>query len=274
MGPGRAEGVAHAFAARADRADHLASGARDERTPLRFVAGLLRAQGEVAAALLSERASWSAADPLAGADARSILPLLKVARHAARSGPPALASVARELDEAEVASVAAGLARYRRGERATGDDARPRDYLARAMLRPLVELQRALTDEPSRSPPSGRCPFCAGAPSIAFRRTAAEGDGATRHLVCALCGLDWDFPRIRCPACGENDPEKLPAFHDERYAGVRLEACESCRRYVKSLDRSRDERIEPEVDDLASIALDLWAGERDHVRIEPGLAGL
>jgi formate dehydrogenase maturation protein FdhE len=30
----------------------------------------------------------------------------------------------------------------------------------------------------------------------------------------------------------------------------------------------------PEVDDLASIALDLWAVEQGFTRIEPGLAGV
>jgi formate dehydrogenase maturation protein FdhE len=43
---------------------------------------------------------------------------------------------------------------------------------------------------------------------------------------------------------------------------------------VKSIDLTLDARPIPEVDDLLSIALDLWAGEQGFTRIEPGLAGI
>ena len=55
---------------------------------------------------------------------------------------------------------------------------------------------------------------------------------------------------------------------------MRIEACETCRRYIKSLDLSLDARPIPEVDDLVSIAMDLWAVDQGYSRIEPGLAGL
>jgi formate dehydrogenase maturation protein FdhE len=43
---------------------------------------------------------------------------------------------------------------------------------------------------------------------------------------------------------------------------------------VKSIDLSQDGRLIPEVDELTSIGLDLWAAEEGFARIEPGLAGL
>jgi formate dehydrogenase maturation protein FdhE len=43
---------------------------------------------------------------------------------------------------------------------------------------------------------------------------------------------------------------------------------------MKSLDLSLDARPIPEVDDLLSISLDLWAVEQGFTRIEPGLAGI
>jgi formate dehydrogenase maturation protein FdhE len=42
---------------------------------------------------------------------------------------------------------------------------------------------------------------------------------------------------------------------------------------VKFLDTTLDERIVPEVDDLLSLSLDLWAVEQGFERLEPGLAG-
>jgi FdhE protein len=99
-------------------------------------------------------------------------------------------------------------------------------------------------------------------------------EGARRMLGCALCGGEWLFGRILCPSCSEGDPLKLPSFQNDKHPAVRIEACETCRRYVKSLDLSEDARPIPEVDDLASIAMDLWAAEQGFTRIEPGLAGL
>ena len=99
-------------------------------------------------------------------------------------------------------------------------------------------------------------------------------EGAKRSLGCALCGAEWPFPRILCPSCHEEDPKKLPAYSAAAQPAVRIEACETCRRYVKSIDLSEDARPIPEVDDLASLSLDLWALREGFERTEPGLAGL
>ena len=93
-------------------------------------------------------------------------------------------------------------------------------------------------------------------------------------LGCALCGGEWLFGRILCPSCSEGDPDKLPSFQNEKHKAVRIEACETCHRYVKSIDLSEDARPIPEVDDLVSLSMDLWAVEQGYTRIEPGLAGL
>jgi FdhE protein len=66
---------------------------------------------------------------------------------------------------------------------------------------------------------------------------------------------------------------KLPSFQSESYPAARVEACETCRRYVKSIDLSVDGRAIPEVDDLVSLSMDLWATREGFKRIEPGLAG-
>jgi len=94
-----------------------------------------------------------------------------------------------------------------------------------------------------------------------------------RSLLCALCGLEWGVPRIRCPLCAEADPARLPIFRAEQYPGVRIEACEGCKRYLKSLEMVGKHPDFPEIDELDSLALDLWAQEQGFTR-EPNLAGL
>jgi FdhE protein len=80
--------------------------------------------------------------------------------------------------------------------------------------------------------------------------------------------------RIVCAACSADDPHKLPTYTSDAHPGARIEACDTCGRYVKVIDLSLDARGVPEVDDLASLALDLWAREQGLTRVEPGLAGI
>src|SRR5262249_13840185 len=118
------------------------------------------------------------------------------------------------------------------------------------------------------------CSFCGGPPWIACRRPIAGADGAERIVSCAWCGLEWPMRRIECAACGESDPEKLQNYESEPHRGVRIEACERCHAYIKSIDLAADARPIPEVDDLVSLSMDLWAQESGFARIEPGLAGI
>lgn len=148
------------------------------------------------------------------------------------------------------------------------------DYIARALLQPYAEVLRARNVSPDRVHSRGHCPFCGGAAWVAVRRPEPEADSGFRYLQCSLCGLEWKINRIFCPACFEEDPHKLPQFQNDVHKNVRIEACETCRRYVKSIDLTIDARPVPAVDDLISLSMDLWATESGYTRLEPGLAGI
>ncbi len=265
----RVPSTAPEFERRAARAEALASRASGGEEPLRFAAGLFRAQGRAAASLESAHRG----EPLTGrldSDAgRIVEPALAVLRYAAESGPEALSAEATARLRDSPATARTRMLVYW-----AGDVSSREDYLTRATLRPYVELLRAAGVAPDRSCRDGRCPFCAGAPGMGVRREGSTMEGAKRALACSLCGAEWPFGRILCPSCSEQRPEKLPSFQSEKHPAVRIEACETCRRYVKSIDLSEDARPIPEVDDLVSIAMDLWALEQGYERLEPGLAGL
>ncbi|HEV8111737.1 MAG TPA: formate dehydrogenase accessory protein FdhE [Planctomycetota bacterium] len=257
-----------AFERRSARAHELASGSAAAAVPLEFAAGLFEAQAALAARVEAE----SDVAPFAGSpreDARRFLDAAReLLRFAADAGPWLLASEARSrLDESDEVAVGR-LSTY-----FLGDTSAHEDYLSRAILRPYVEVLRELHVAPARPRRRGGCPFCGGAPWISARRDGAPMEGARRVLVCSLCGDEWSFGRILCPSCFEGDPRKLPSFSSEAHPNVRIEACEACRHYLKSIDLSQDARPIPEVDDLVSLSLDLWAGEHGLSRIEPGLAG-
>jgi FdhE protein len=267
--PVRSRSVAAAFAARADRADALARVTSVAREPLRFAAGLARAQGRVAGALDILHGTSPLSGQLARDADRIVGELGAILRFAAAEAPAPLAEEARTRVRETSAIARTRLEVYWNGDRKTAQD-----YLSRALLRPYLEVLREQHAFPGRTRAPGHCPFCAGKASLACRRSGSDADGAARSLVCGLCGLEWPFQRICCPACLESSPDKLPAFTSETHPTVRVEACETCRGYVKSLDLTLDARALPEIDDLVSLALDLWAIEQGFTRIEPGLAGV
>lgn len=101
-----------------------------------------------------------------------------------------------------------------------------------------------------------------------------EGDGGKRSLVCGVCFAEWEFNRIRCPGCGEADEQKLPVYVAAQFTWVRIEACDTCRSYLKSIDMTKNGHAVPEVDEIASVALDIWAAEQGYSKLCPNLFGL
>jgi FdhE protein len=185
------------------------------------------------------------------------------------SGPKELADAAREWSRLPLPQ------RLERVRRSPGSrQSTPEQYLGRALLQPGARWLSRLSDGPTRAPDAGHCDACGGRPWIASRRPAGDADGSSRFLGCALCGAEWRLLRARCAACGEEDPARLPAFSSPEHPAARLEACETCRSYLKSIDLTVDARAVAEVDDLTSLALDFWAAGQGYERIEPGMAGV
>jgi formate dehydrogenase maturation protein FdhE len=116
---------------------------------------------------------------------------------------------------------------------------------------------------------ASRCPICSGRPAVGILRE--EGHGARRTLLCALCLNEWEFPRVVCPACDEQRFDALPVYTAEMFAHVRINACDSCKRYLKTVDLTKNGLAVPLVDDLASVPLDLWAHEQGYRRLRTNL---
>jgi formate dehydrogenase maturation protein FdhE len=54
---------------------------------------------------------------------------------------------------------------------------------------------------------------------------------------------------------------------------MRIEACDSCKRYLLSVDLAAEPRAVPVADELAAIPLDLYARDRGFTKIIPNLMG-
>ncbi len=150
-------------------------------------------------------------------------------------------------------------------------------FFQKLVLQPYAEHLAVANKRPidrGLAPRSGVCPFCGGAAQLAILQSTSVEDGATRSLSCGTCATTWRVGRFFCPECGEEDERHLAYYEATAFAHLRVEACDTCRHYLKSVDLTRFGLAEPVVDEVAGGALDLWATEHGYRKIELNLIGL
>ncbi len=184
------------------------------------------------------------------------------------NGTTALRDAARELRAGGEDSHARLLTDFWNGNESGAPS--PRDFFARAYLQPYaVGLRRGM--KWSGSTPY-ICPFCKRKPGLGVLRPL--GDGGLRSLVCSFCLAEWEFRRILCPGCGEENHGKLPVYTAEELKHVRVEACDTCRLYIKTVDMTKMGRAEPVVDEMAAVPLDVWAAGQGYAKLQRNLLQL
>jgi formate dehydrogenase accessory protein FdhE len=185
-------------------------------------------------------------------------------------GPVRLVDEARRtLDQPEAATDAALLAAW---HSPSGHSFFPRIVLQPyAQCLASMQLRPADRDLPSNS---HACPFCGGAPQLAILQSAGSADGGGRQLLCGTCFTTWPFRRVLCVQCGEEDEHRLGYFHTAAFDHLRVDACDSCQGYLKTVDLTRLGIAVPVVDEVAGAPLDLWAVDRGYQKIELNLVGL
>ena len=251
------------FARRIARAGELAEKHPAVSELLKFYQQLARFQQSVAERLASAPEH----------DLSALLPffpeLISLAR---RQGSPTLAEAAAILEEDSsedrVALLESVWQHQVESRHLAGEDA----FFAQALLQPYSEFLAEKAAATGSDSSSGLCPFCGSKPQVAVLRP--EGDGAKRFLLCSLCSTEWMFRRVLCPNCGEEDKDKLPVFSAQEFDYVRIDACDTCRAYIKSVDLSKNGRAIPVVDELATVSLNLWAVEKNYHKLRPNLFGV
>ena len=144
-------------------------------------------------------------------------------------------------------------------------------FFARVLLQPQAERIAQAADAGGQQVFGNQCPYCQSDPQLAVIRP--EGDGGKRLLLCSFCQTEWEFRRILCPSCGEEHNDNLPRYSAEGIAAVRVEACDVCKHYLKSVDMTVDGLAVPVVDEIATAPLDLWAVEHGYRKIQVNLMG-
>jgi FdhE protein len=108
----------------------------------------------------------------------------------------------------------------------------------------------------------GYCPICGKEPKIGEIREEEEG---RRYLFCHQCGYKWNFRRIKCPFCGNEEQHSLAYFAVEGEERYRVDVCNKCRRYIKIVDLPKTaEDVNLDVEDIATLHLDMLAYEEGY----------
>jgi FdhE protein len=254
--------VAPSWEARRRRASALRDRWPHAEEMLRFYEALLDVQERISLATLDDP---PAVLEVAAYVAARVVPAIVQATIAV--GPPALAEALRGPLKSPDDTVSRWLA---------GEPQSPvEEYVARAASAPVLEALGAGSTLP-RSPRDGGCPRCGGRPQLSYFVESGEPlVTAPRHLLCCRCGGSWIHERTACPACGERSTARLPIFADDRgFPALRADACETCRRYLITVDARRDPAAVPEIDELVALPLDLHARERGFAKIVPNLMGI
>ncbi len=262
------------------RAEELAAQYPLAAEMLRFFVPVARFQDEsyysAQKALKSQEQSVSFAQPLAAEVVERFPGFLSLVEGI---GPGPVAAAARELRNQTANSHRELLSAFwtRAGARLIrdedededGDRDRDKEFFARAFLQPYAEFVRERAGKQQKGPTPCLCPFCSRKPGVGVLRPL--GDGGQRSLVCSFCLGEWEFRRIVCPGCGEEDHSKLPVYTAEQFKHVRVECCDSCRNYIKTVDLTRNGLADPVVDEIASIPLDLWAQKQGYTKLQVNL---
>ena len=101
------------------------------------------------------------------------------------------------------------------------------------------------------------CPICGGSPDLAFLETEL----AARGLVCSRCDSEWDYQRLQCPYCRNQDQSLLTFLEDEQGL-YRLYQCKKCQCYLKAIDlrKAGPETLMP-LERIYTLHLDTQAQE-------------
>jgi formate dehydrogenase accessory protein FdhE len=153
-----------------------------------------------------------------------------------------------------------------------GEPGNPERLLAWIFLQPYAEHLAGRREQTTMDGTPFTCPLCGGRPIVGVLRR--EGDGARKSLICMLCAHEWAFRRLYCPACGEEREPQLAFYSSPQIAHVRVDVCDTCHTYLKSVDLTKAGLAVPVVDELAAIPLDLWAREHGYHKLQYNLLGM
>lgn len=115
----------------------------------------------------------------------------------------------------------------------------------------------------------GACPVCNGQTALSW-----IGEDGRRQVCCSYCGTMGYAARAGCPVCREVDNAKQNSFTFDGEEGFRINACDLCHSYVKTVDAALISRLSPDIADLVSLPLDIVMQDKGYARRAPNPVGM
>jgi FdhE protein len=139
------------------------------------------------------------------------------------------------------------------------------NFLLHTTIKPFVEVVAShlkdMVDEDLWE--KGSCPICGSHPLMGELR----GEEGRRIWTCSFCGTPWRGKRVMCPFCENTDQGSLRYFYTEKEKAYRIDICDKCKRYIKTVDsREFAEEIFLPVEDIATLHLDILAANKGFKR--------
>jgi FdhE protein len=140
-------------------------------------------------------------------------------------------------------------------------------FLIHESIRPSIEggVDKLRNELDPETWLKGYCPVCGSLPHLSL----LKGDGGKRFLLCSFCGYQWRSERLFCPFCGNKEQDFLNYFYAEGEETYRIDTCEKCHQYMKAIDARNLEIIDPALEDLATLHLDLLSSQKGYKRSVP-----
>jgi len=140
-------------------------------------------------------------------------------------------------------------------------------FLIQTSIRPSVEagVKQLRSELDPETWLKGYCPLCGSLPTLSLLKEEA----GKRYLLCSYCGYQWRMDRISCPFCKNKDQESLHYFFGEGEETHRIDLCDKCHQYIKTIDTRDLQESDPVLEDLATPHLDILASQKGYKRPAP-----
>ncbi len=140
-------------------------------------------------------------------------------------------------------------------------------FFIQESMKPSIEagVERFFNELETENWLKGFCPICGSLPYLSLLKEEV----GKRSLLCSFCGYQWRIERLVCPFCGNKEQESQQYFHAEGEEAHRIDLCEKCHQYIKTIDLRKTEALDPSLEDIATLHLDLLASQKGYKRPVP-----
>ena len=140
-------------------------------------------------------------------------------------------------------------------------------FLIDHSVKPSIEagVEKILNEINTESWMKGYCPICGSLPLLSLLKEEV----GKRFLLCSYCGYPWRIDRLICPFCHNTEQELLHYLSPEGEEAYRVDLCDKCHQYIKTIDLRKTEAPDLFLEDLATLHLDITASQKGYKRPVP-----